>query len=394
MTRFFSGLLVLLLLGGFLAVVVQVLRARAEAGKGLPAYSMYAKDRNGLAPAAQLLHQLGWEPVAVTRPIQHTRYRGLLLLVEPEGTALLPGQAPDLGATDVQALLRWVERGNTLLLCGRRLNALHRALDVVVTQGARAAEEELVAVALSEAGGYTDGIDRLVVEGRAVVEAEAGLPLWWVGDSPGAVVLRRGRGRVLVVADPSLLTLRGLRREDNVLFLVNVAALHGQDRQVYFDEYHHGLRSGGGFWGYLRYHDQHGLLLPVLLVAVVAGWSVAKRLGPAVPTPRESHADAVDYASAVARIYQRAGVRQRPAQTLARDFLGALARHLHLRPSARPAEMLAAWRRRHPGDAGRSLEGLLRIVSELRQGAGVSEQRLLTAARALDRFKNEVLRAG
>src|SRR5439155_750646 len=81
----------------------------------------------------------------------------------------------------------------------------------------------------------------------AAVAGRGAVPLWWLGGQPAAVLVRHGRGRVLVVPDPSLLTHRGLLREDNVIFLYNVAALDAEDGRVYFDEYHHGIRSGGGY---------------------------------------------------------------------------------------------------------------------------------------------------
>ena len=84
------------------------------------------------------------------------------------------------------------------------------------------------------------------------------------------------------------------------------------------------------------------ILLPLLALLVVAAWAGAVRLGPAVPPPSRGQADAVVYASAVARIYERAGARRRLARTLARGFLQTLIRHLRLRRSALPAEILAA----------------------------------------------------
>ncbi len=203
------------------------------------------------------------------------------------------------------------------------------------------------------------------------------MPLWSVGGRPGAMVVRHGEGRVILVADPSLATYNGLwdattspptLRDDNVLFLVNVAAMNAEDGKVYFDEYHHGFQSGGGFWGYLRYHGEHLLLLPLFLAAGAGLWLWAVRLGPATPTPRTSETDAVDYASALARLYRQAGARRRLARTLARGFLGALTRQLRLRRNALPAEVLAAWRLHDPGPSGERLQGLLRGVAELRKG--------------------------
>jgi hypothetical protein len=131
--------------------------------------------------------------------------------------------------------------------------------------------------------------------------------------------------------------------------------------------------------------------VPILLVVAVAVWRVGVRLGPAVPTPRGAHADAVDYASAVARIYHRAGARRLLARVLARDFLAPLTRHLRLRRTALPAEVLAAWRQRYPEESVRRLQGLLRGAAELRKG-NVSDRQLLGWARAFDAFEKELTR--
>lgn len=390
MNRVLCWFLVLGLFAVFGMVTARVLQARIDAGTGMPPFSVYARDDDALAECARLLHRLGWEPVALTRPVQPARHRGLLILVEPELSSLLPLEPPDLPEHEVKALLGWVARGNTLLLCGRKMTGLHRALDVVVTVDRTVGPGTVQSVEVAEAGAYTDGVGRLMIEGRETLRAPAGLPLWELGDGqPGAVLLRWGNGRVLVVADPSLLTLRGLRRADNGRFLYNVAALHARDGRVYFDEYHHGLQSGGGFWGYLRHHGQQAALVPVLLVALAAAWSVAVRLGPAVPRRCASRADAVDYASSLARIYQRSGARRLLARAVARDFLAALTGHLRLRRTALPIELLAAWRQRHPGASANQLQALLRGLAELRKG-DLSERQLLAWVQAFDAFLAEV----
>ena len=71
---------------------------------------------------------LGWTPVAVTRPIQDRRHRGLLILAEPPSARLFGEES--LSENDALSLLRWVEQGNTLLLMGRNNTALHQALKV------------------------------------------------------------------------------------------------------------------------------------------------------------------------------------------------------------------------------------------------------------------------
>ena len=169
-----------------------------------------------------------------------------------------------------------MEQGNTLLLMGRTNTALHQALKVLVNEGDKRDEEAFVPVELGAAGGYTEGIAHLSVGSRSTLRAPGdALPLWWLGDQPGAILLRRKKGRVLIVADGKLLTREGLvrsngePRDDNVLFLANVASLDARDGKVYFDEYHHDLRSGGGFWGYLEYHGERATPLLLLIVLLV-----------------------------------------------------------------------------------------------------------------------------
>src|SRR5262245_16768965 len=242
MNRAVCWLLLVVLLGGFAAAAYAVLRQRAEAGKGLPEYSVWSEEPDGRATAARVLRRLGVTPVAPTRPDHHTRHRGLLVMVEPKAAVMFPGQKPELGDNVVNGVLDWVHRGNALLLVGRRATALHRKLGVDIASDVRAAREKRVRRAeLCEAGAYTDQVTGMEVEGHDVVQAPGGLPLWWEVSGPGAVVLRHGRGYVLVVPDPSLLTARGLPRQDNVVFLYNVARRHAHDGRVYFDEYHHGL---------------------------------------------------------------------------------------------------------------------------------------------------------
>jgi hypothetical protein len=424
MKRSRSWLILLLFCAAFGTAVYLALRAQADAGKKMPEYSVYSNEPNGLATAALVLRGLGFTPVAATRPVNPDRERGLLIVVEPEGKRdLLRDKKTDLPKDDVRILLNWVENGedgNTLLLCGRENTPLHRALGVTVFSNPQAVKVGSVrAVTLAEAGGYTDGLDRLEVEGQDWVTAEGGLPLWYVDGQPGAVLLPRGRGQVLVVPDPSLLTHRGLLRagRENVLFLYNLAALDAQDGIVYFDEYHHGLRSGGGLLGYLYYFNQHWILLQLLVVLAVAGWCLGVRLGPAVPAPKARRDDAVDYASAVARIYQRTGVHDLLGKALARDFLTVLCQHLRLRRNALPAEILQAWRGRYPkgaaaqadgspaakshpagtspsrmsaADAGEWLRDLLKGVVELRRG-DITERQLLGWVQEFDQFKSEVL---
>ena len=344
MSRSAAWLLVLLLFGVFAGAVAFVLRARAESGKGMPPYSTFNQGRyRGAFEAGHVLRDAGFQTVPLTRPVQDTPAAGLLILVQPmeddapDPYANRPGARKNdpeaqAEAADARAMLGWVERGNTLLVLSKRTTAVHRELGVKPTP--ESFEAKYVPVQLDPdldpSYGYGHGIRSLSVGSRSTLTERPGvLPLWRVDDGLGAAVVRRGQGRVILVADPSLATYDGLwatdgrseRRDDNLMFLVNVAAMYGRDKTVYFDEYHHGFQSGGGIWGYLHQQGQLWMLMPLALALGAGLWTWAVRLGPATPTPTTAEADAVDYASALARLYrQRDGGRRRLARTLAADL--------------------------------------------------------------------------
>jgi hypothetical protein len=393
MTRFSSWIVLLLVFAVLIGTAYYLLSQRAGAGREMPPYSVYSEDENGLAEAARFLEKLGWQPVALTRPISQVLIDAnspqLLIIVEPQPSSILLGMGEAISKAEARSILRWVSAGNTLLRVGRRPTGVHDELQINLTSDWRRGPDEGVRqVDLEEGGAYTENIEQLLVQGRDSVQAAGSLPLWSQNDRPGALLLRHGRGRVLVIADPSLLTRRGLIRGDNALFLYNIVRRHAPDRRVWFDEYHHGIRSGGGFWGYLRHHGEHWLLLPVLAAVAVAAWSVMVRLGPAVSPPQPVQADAVDYASALARIYQRAKIHRRLVEVLTRDFLTVLTKAVGIRRSALPAEILAAWHRQQPDADLKRLQTLLHTVSDLRRG-NPRERQLHAAVREFDQWVKE-----
>jgi hypothetical protein len=166
------------------------------------------------------------------------------------------------------------------------------------------------------------------------------------------------------------------------------------DGRVLFDEYHHGIQSGGSYWDYPRYYNLHWLGLQLLAIVGLGVWAAGVRLGPPVRLPRPARADAVDYASAVARIYQRAGVLHETARHIARDFLSALTRYLHLHRTASPGDLVKTWQQRYGAESVKEVASLVESAQDLREPRDpdrrLSRRELLHWARSFDEFLRRI----
>ena len=392
--------LLVFLLAGFLTIGYLVLRDRFEAGYGMPAYSLYSKGENGYDHAARFAEKLGWQAIGLTRPIQNTRHQGLLIMVAPQHPDMFQGgMVPGVTEEDAKGVLRWVSEGNTLVLIGRKQTNIHNQLKIKLTAEVDGARSKVVRTETArEIGGYTEPLEgfgtfpvhNIAVETNDDLDGQTGLPLFGTNNKVGAWLLNHGDGRVIVIADPSIWTHRGLTREDNVVLLYNVLRMDTIAGRVYFDEYHHGIQSSGGYWEYLRYHDLHWLAIQLALLVALGMWAAAVRLGPALPRPAPPSEDTVDFASGVARIYQRAGVVQRMANHISRDFSDRITRILRLKRNASTEEILRTWKARHDEASTRELSELIHKTEELRDGLGanreLSRQELLYWVKRFDRF--------
>lgn len=80
---------------------------------------------------------------------------------------------------------------------------------------------------------------------RSFLNADGAKVIATVDNAPVAVEVRVGQGRIVAIADPSMASNSALRRSDNAVWLVGLAAAWGTGK-VLFDEYHHGFGQKRG----------------------------------------------------------------------------------------------------------------------------------------------------
>ena len=280
--RWVTGIVVAVVL---LNVGLTVLRETFAGPDGKPS-SAYATAPSGIAAFAELLARRGYQVIPV---------RGSLTEGLPESGVLVVLDPETITEEEVAALRTWVEGGGRLVIGGRPALWAEDLLDSppVWSPAAVLQAEPLADVP------ETSLVTTVGGEGFGTWENPAGsLPILGIEDSPArtlAAVTTIGSGRVVLLADTSVLHNRYLSQNDNAVFALNLAG--PPSTVVHFAEGVHGYGTATGLAAIpSRWKLTLGLLVAAALVWMIA---VGRRLGPPeaqardLPPPRRAYVDAL-----------------------------------------------------------------------------------------------------
>lgn len=301
--------------------------------------------------------------------------------------------AREVDAPERKALLAWMDEGGTLVvlanhsrgvggLLGGELDpvfvALHlkgrqvglaeigRDVKSLLDSAARPEGLEVVPARLAIADPLTAGVGQLAVSPERGFEAEAGpaVPLAVAGDTPVALVLRRGHGQVLALAGADVFTNARVDLADNAQLLANLVSLG----PVKFDEYHH--REVASAAAEALGHHLGVPALAALLGMALLVLAVGRRLGPPAPAHAQELRSARAYAVQLGRLYARAGAEPALASDLLSEVRERARRRVHLPAGADDAEVVPRLARDAavPAEAYRKLCARLEAAS--RDGLG------------------------
>jgi hypothetical protein len=307
---------------------------------------------------------------------------------------LAPSMPPSPG--EAHELVRWVRRGGTVIYAARHDDATADSLGLelwsLASDTTRLKERRYGgATASAEAGPLTEGVGTVdgfrrgfdrsapALEKATVLASARGVPV--VVDYP------LGRGRVIAWADALPLVNTRLKTSRAAVLFARTAADAARGRTIWFDEYHHGFKTGGDpVKGTVRFllHEPAGhaaLQVAVALLGLVLLFG--RRFGKPLPPPPARRRSPLEHVEALAGAYRQAGARD----TARRLLLAGMARRLGRRVPATAAaegEMLKRLAA-HPtaGQAARALE------SEWKKGRGAD---LVALSRDVDRYLDEVSR--
>ena len=205
------------------------------------------------------------------------------------------------------------------------------------------------------------------------------------GDKPRtlAASFRRGKGEIIVVAEPALFMNVCLAHDDNAVLAYDLLADGG--RRVVFDEFYHGLSvRGDPFWLLTQRQYAVGALAALAFASLVI-WRRAVVLGPPLEIVPPSRRTILEYVEAMARFFQAArGSRLFVLSEVRGGALRTLGDRLGLSPGeSTPENVASALARRSPADARRFEAAVTQLNAAQDRGQACSEQEALRALQGI-----------
>jgi len=307
------GILAALLMGVFIVIVGIDAYHKIRKQPGPP--STYNAASAGYKALYLWLRDLGVPAERWERTLTElTQEADVLLMISPR---LGPG--PD----ELKALETWVRGGGTLVLVSTPWNAFAKPFGFEMKSGfldqKKNGDQRTPS---SQPGPYLRG--RRTIMSRMHLGANSRRPeaIVHARDAFGnlIVVVEEERGRVIMIADPSLFTNLHLREGDHARLALDILLTHLGDGRLLIDEYHHGYGRVTSVAAYVSESDAFVPLLQVALLLVVLWAAAGRRFGPARPLLRETERSSMEYVRAMAQLFQRVKARRLALESVLRWF--------------------------------------------------------------------------
>lgn len=245
-----------------------------------------------------------WEKTLKTLPSEAT----VLVMLDPEF-------GPEPG--ELKGLESWVARGGTLFIASRTSNDYLSSFGMNLA-GSRGEEGKNEPGFLP--GPCIGGSRDIRSDGHpGLVSPRADLVVH-VRDQHGALigVVEQGKGRIIALSDPGLLSNSELRRGDHARLAVELLTCHLGQGNLLVDEYHHGYGRTASVVGHVLHSGVQGLLFQGGLLLLVLWAAAGRRFGPARPEALEKPRSSMEYVRAMAALFQRAGAGRVAYESLTR----------------------------------------------------------------------------
>lgn len=131
-------------------------------------------------------------------------------------------------------------------------------------------------------------------------------PVVHIADKNGPLLVdyRYGRGRVILLSDPYIVSNTGIRSNDNLQIAINV--LTSYDGLIAFDEYHQGRGvTRNAFASYFSGTPVVAIAAQIVLLVLLVLWTNARRFGRPLPLPYVDRRSSLEFVASMAELQER-----------------------------------------------------------------------------------------
>lgn len=269
----------------------------------------------------------------------------------PESTSVLLMLQPlnQLDITDIewQMIDRWVEGGGTFIIAGNnyRTHKIIQHYDFYLSPIGEPVNNAALYSPIMSSPPMATTMSGNIITFLETDRADY-LTLVAVDKGPLAVLLRQGKGQVILtnIIDP--FTNAGLKIEGNPSFVLNLLSLANSEGPVLFDEWHHGLKAvggdvrGPGDW-VLKTAAGRSILFAAAIIflgLILSGRQFGK---PVSPRDKVTKRRELDFITAVANLRQRGGHRQHTLMSYYKMIKREVGRRYRLDPTMDDGEFVS-----------------------------------------------------
>ena len=232
--------------------------------------------------------------------------------VPPEDASILLMLDPILPAeSELQAVDDWVEVGGTLIAIGEQYG-MYSLVDHYRFSLSYLSEQNTVPARETPLLSSPSAMDlkNTKVSFALHSEREDFVVLVTHQGEPVVVSFEQGQGRVILGTVAGSFTNAGLKQPGNPELVLNILSLAQTKGPVWFDEWHHGLRSGDQILGpsaFLRRTPVGRSLLFITFAVLIVLFMQGRAFGRPVPLPQEiRRRGALEHVTGVANLSRRA----------------------------------------------------------------------------------------
>lgn len=298
-TKLAIGILVLLVLVTAFAALQQ------ETQQRYPPLSSLASTPDGALALKLWVRELRYEvDERVLGSFLPPKDVSILLMLEP----ILPAE------TELQAMDDWVEAGGTLIAIGEQYS-MYSLADHYQFRLTFLSDESTLPINETPLLSSPPELDLKNARVNLSLQSDRDdfTVLVTYQGQPVVVSFEQGQGRVILGTVVGSFTNAGLKQPGNPELVLNILALARTKGPIWFDEWHHGLRSGEQILGpseFLRRTPVGRSLLFIAFAVLLVLFIQGRGFGRPVPLPQEiKRRGALEHVTGIANLSRRAAHR-------------------------------------------------------------------------------------